>query len=156
MAAQGVLHGDGDLDGPASARSSACGFKHTEGAKFWMQVLNELHAPRRQDILICCVDGLKGFPEAIEAIFPQTIVQTCIVHLIRASLRYVPRRDYEKVVKDLKPDLYRDRRRPRPRGARGASTRSGAQQLPPVVQSLARDAGSTSPRSWPSRRKSGG
>jgi putative transposase len=56
-----------------------------------------------QDILICCVDGLKGFPEAIETVFPRTTVQTCIVHLIRHSLKYVPRRQYEQVVKDLKP-----------------------------------------------------
>jgi transposase-like protein len=49
------------------------------------------------------VDGLKGFPEAIEAIFPQTVVQTCIVHLIRYSLKYVPRRQYDQVAKDLKP-----------------------------------------------------
>jgi putative transposase len=78
-------------------------FQATEGAKFWMQVLTELKQRGVQDILICCVDGLKGFPEAIEAVFPQTTVQTCIVHLIRTSLRYVPRRDYDAVVKDLKP-----------------------------------------------------
>src|SRR6201996_604822 len=78
-------------------------FQDTEGAKFWMQVLTELKHRGVQDILICCVDGLKGFPEAIEAIFPQTTVQTCIVHLIRASLKYVPRRQYDPVVKDLKP-----------------------------------------------------
>jgi putative transposase len=68
-----------------------------------MQVLTELKQRGVRDILICCVDGLKGFPEAIEAIFPQTTVQTCIVHLIPASLKYVPRRDYDAVVKDLKP-----------------------------------------------------
>jgi putative transposase len=78
-------------------------FQATEGAKFWMQVLSELKQRGVLDILICCVDGLKGFPEAIEAIYPQTVVQTCIVHLIRTSLKYVPRRDYDKVVKDLKP-----------------------------------------------------
>ena len=78
-------------------------FQATEGAKFWMQVLSDLKHRGVQDILICCVDGLKGFPEAIEAVFPQTTVQTCIVHLIRASLKYVPRRDYDAVVKDLKP-----------------------------------------------------
>jgi transposase-like protein len=78
-------------------------FQETEGAKFWMQVLNELKQRGIRDILICCVDGLKGFPEAIEAIFPQTVVQTCIVHLIRHSLKYVPRRQYDHVVKDLKP-----------------------------------------------------
>ena len=78
-------------------------FQETEGAKFWMQVLNDLKTRGVHDILIACVDGLKGFPEAIEAIFPKTTVQTCIVHLIRASLRYVPRREREQVARDLKP-----------------------------------------------------
>jgi putative transposase len=78
-------------------------FQETEGAKFWMQVLNDLKQRGVQDILIACVDGLKGFPEAIEAIFPRTTVQTCIVHLIRHSLKYVPRRQYDQVVRDLKP-----------------------------------------------------
>ena len=78
-------------------------FQDTEGAKFWMQVLSELKQRGVQDILIACVDGLKGFPEAIEAVFPATTVQTCIVHLIRASLRYVPRRQFDAVTKDLKP-----------------------------------------------------
>src|ERR1700689_26337 len=78
-------------------------FQANEGAKFWMQVLTDLKQRGVQDILICCVDGLKGFPEAIEAVFPQTTVQTCIVHLIRHSLKYVPRRQYEQVTKDLRP-----------------------------------------------------
>jgi putative transposase len=78
-------------------------FQDTEGAKFWMQVLTELKQRGVTDILIACVDGLKGFPEAIEAIFPQTTVQTCIVHLIRASLRYVPRRQFDAVTTDLRP-----------------------------------------------------
>src|SRR5205814_1896633 len=78
-------------------------FQETEGAKFWMQVLNDLKTRGVRDILICCVDGLTGFPEAIEAIFPETTVQTCIVHLIRASLKYVPRREREQVARDLKP-----------------------------------------------------
>jgi len=78
-------------------------FQETEGAKFWMQILSELKQRGVNDILICCVDGLKGFPEAIEAVFPTTTVQTCIVHLIRHSLKYVPRREYDQVVKDLKP-----------------------------------------------------
>jgi putative transposase len=68
-----------------------------------MQILNELKQRGVRDILICCVDGLKGFPDAIEAIFPATTVQTCIVRLIRQSLRYVPRKDYDKVVQDLRP-----------------------------------------------------
>src|SRR5215211_6562172 len=78
-------------------------FQETEGAKFWMQVLTDLKQRGVRDILICCVDGLNGFPEAIEAIFPKTTVQTCIVHLIRLSLKYVPRREREQVARDLKP-----------------------------------------------------
>ena len=78
-------------------------FQETEGAKFWMQVLSELKQRGIRDILIACVDGLKGFPEAIEAVFPKTTVQTCIVHLIRHSLKYVPRREREQVARDLKP-----------------------------------------------------
>ena len=78
-------------------------FQETEGAKFWMQVLNDLKQRGVRDILIACVDGLTGFPDAIEAIFPKTTVQTCIVHLIRNSLKYVPRRDREQVARDLKP-----------------------------------------------------
>jgi putative transposase len=65
-------------------------FQETEGAKFWMQVLNELRHRGLRDILICCVDGLKGFPEAIEAVFPLTTVQTCIVHY--ADVRVMPTR----------------------------------------------------------------
>jgi putative transposase len=70
-------------------------FQGNEGAKFWMQVLTDLKQRGVNDILIACVDGLKGFPEAIEATFPATTVQTCIVHLIRHSLKYVPRRQYD-------------------------------------------------------------
>ena len=78
-------------------------FQESEGAKFWMQVLQDLKTRGVRDILICCVDGLTGFPDAIEAIFPKTTVQTCIVHLIRTSLKYVPRREREQVARDLKP-----------------------------------------------------
>ena len=78
-------------------------FQETEGAKFWMQVLNELKQRGVRDVLIACVDGLKGFPEAIEAVFPDTWVQTCIVHMIRHSLRYVPRRELAQVAADLRP-----------------------------------------------------
>jgi putative transposase len=78
-------------------------FQETEGAKFWLQVLTELKQRGVQDVLIACVDGLKGFPEAIEAVFPRAWVQTCIVHLIRHSLRFVPRREREQVARALKP-----------------------------------------------------
>jgi putative transposase len=78
-------------------------FQATEGAKFWMSVLTELKQRGVQDVLIACVDGLKGFPEAIEAVFPQTWVQTCIVHLIGNSLRFVPDKHRRHVAKALKP-----------------------------------------------------
>ena len=81
-------------------------WQETEGAKFWLAVLNDLHQRGVQDVLICCVDGLAGFPEAIEAVFPQAWVQTCIVHQIRSSMRYVAYRDRKKVAADLKP-IYR-------------------------------------------------
>jgi len=100
-------------------------FQETEGAKFWMQVLNELKQRGIADILIACVDGLKGFPEAIEAVFPKTTVQTCIVHLIRNSLKYVPRREREQVARDLSR-LHRDRRRRGSGGARALRREMGA------------------------------
>lgn len=74
----------------------------TEGAKFWLQVLNELKNRGVQDIFIACVDGLKGFPEAIEAAFPKTQVQLCIVHLVRASLQYVSWKLRKGVAADLR------------------------------------------------------
>src|SRR3954466_7538043 len=64
-------------------------WQETEGAKFWLAVFNDLHQRGVADVLIACVDGLTGFPEAIEAVFPQAWVQTCVVHQVRASLRYV-------------------------------------------------------------------
>lgn len=75
----------------------------TEGAKFWLSVLNNLKTRGVQDIIVACVDGLKGFPEAIGAVFPQTQVQLCIVHQIRTSLRFVPHKDKKAVAADLKP-----------------------------------------------------
>lgn len=78
-------------------------WQETEGAKFWLAVLNDLKQRGVGDVLIACVDGLTGFPDAIEATFPQTWVQTCIVHLIRASLRYVNYRDLKKVASALRP-----------------------------------------------------
>lgn len=78
-------------------------WQDTEGAKFWLAVLNDLCRRGVHDVLIACVDGLKGFPEAIEATFPQAWVQTCVVHLIRASMRYVNYRDKKKVASALRP-----------------------------------------------------
>ncbi len=74
----------------------------TEGAKFWLQVVTELSNRGVKDIFIACVDGLKGFPEAIESVFPKTQVQLCIVHMIRHSLRYVSWKQRKEVAADLK------------------------------------------------------
>jgi putative transposase len=80
-------------------------WQDSEGAKFWLAVLNDLHHRGVEDVLVACVDGLAGFPEAIEAVFPHAWVQTCIVHLIRSSMRYVTW-DRKQVIADLKP-IYR-------------------------------------------------
>jgi len=74
-----------------------------EGAKFWLSVLTELRQRGVEDIFVACVDGLKGFPEAIASVYPQAQVQLCIVHQVRTSLRYVPEKDKKAVVADLKP-----------------------------------------------------
>lgn len=74
-----------------------------EGAKFWLNVLTELRNRGVKDVYLVCVDGLKGFPQAIEAIFPHAQVQLCIVHMVRASLNYVTWDNRKKVVADLKP-----------------------------------------------------
>lgn len=73
-----------------------------EGAKFWLSIITELKNRGVRDIFIACVDGLKGFPEAIEAIFPKTQVQLCLVHLMRFSLTYVSYKDRKAVATDLK------------------------------------------------------
>ena len=75
----------------------------SEGAKFWLSVLMELRNRGVKDIYLVCVDGLKGFPQAIESVFPKAQVQLCIVHMIRASLNYVTWKDRKEVVSDLKP-----------------------------------------------------
>jgi putative transposase len=73
-----------------------------EGAKFWLQVLTELQNRGVEDIFIACVDGLKGFPEAIETVYPKAQVQLCIVHLVRASLNYVSWKQRRAVAGDLR------------------------------------------------------
>ena len=73
-----------------------------EGAKFWLSVLTELKNRGLQDILIACVDGLKGFPDAINSVYPQTHIQLCIIHMVRNSLKYVSRKDYKAVTSGLK------------------------------------------------------
>jgi putative transposase len=78
-------------------------FEQTEGAKFWLSVLTDLRNRGVEDIFFVCCDGLTGFPQAIEAAFPKAVVQTCIVHMIRASLRYVTITDRKPVIASLRP-----------------------------------------------------
>lgn len=78
------------------------GMTQNESAKFWLSILTELQNRGLKDILIACVDGLTGFAEAIEAVFPQTSVQLCIVHTVRNSLSYVSYKDCKAVAADLR------------------------------------------------------
>lgn len=104
-------------------------WQDSEGSKFWLAVLNDLHRRGVADVLIACVDGLAGVPEAIEAVFPQAWVQTCIVHQIRSSLRYVNYRDRRTLAKDLRPSTPPPTPRP-PSTSSTASTSTGAPATP--------------------------
>lgn len=77
-----------------------------EGAKFWLNVLTELQNRGVKDILIACIDGLKGFPDAINTVYPEAQIQLCIVHMVRNSVKYVPWKDYKALTSDLK-EIYR-------------------------------------------------
>lgn len=90
-----------DLDGHKDALGHWMG-DGAEGAKFWMSVLRDLQARGVQDILIACMDGLSGFTDAVQAVFPKTLVQRCIVHQIRSSLKYVVYKDQDEFLRDLK------------------------------------------------------
>ena len=120
-----------------------------------MQVLTDLKTRGVQDILIACVDGLTGFPDAIEAIFPKTTVQTCMVHLLRASLKYVPAPRARAGRPRPEADLHRQGRRPGPRRARGLRREVGPAvpgHHPGVAERLgARDPVPRVPRRGPPR-----
>ena len=109
-----------------------------EGAKFWLAVLTELRARGAQDVIFCCCDGLKGLPEAIEATWPQASVQTCVVHLIRASLRYCSWKDRKQVARP-QADLHRYQPGGRPGGPghlRARARRPPSGHRRPVAQLL--------------------
>ena len=74
----------------------------TEGAKFWLSILHELRQRGAEDILVLCADGLTGLPQAVEAAYPKAIFQTCIVHMVRSSTRFVPWKERKAVCGDLK------------------------------------------------------
>ena len=104
-----------------------------EGAKFWLQVLTELQNRGVKDIFIACVDGLKGFPQAIETVFPKTTVQLCIVHLVRASLNYVNWKERKAVAADLR-SIYRAATAEEARAATGAVRRQvGSASIRPIA-----------------------
>jgi putative transposase len=97
----------------------------TEGAKFWLQVVTELRNRGVQDIFIACVDGLKGFPDAIEAVFPKAVVQLCIVHMVRHSLNYVSWKRRKEGGGRPAPHLHGRHRRGGRAAARASSRPSG-------------------------------
>ena len=125
--------------------------ERTEGAKFWLKVMNDLRTRGVGDILIAVVDGLTGFADAIAAVFPQTAVQTCIVHLIRNLLAFVFWKDRKKVMPDLKA-IYRRRAARRICGAPspGASPGRGCRSSRPRPPEGRRSGRRGQPRATPS------
>jgi putative transposase len=107
--------------------------EETEGAKFWLKVVTELKNRGVEDVLIACVDGLKGFPQALESVFPNTTVQTCIVHMIRNSTHYVSWKDRKSVAIDLKP-IYTAVDREAAESALSDFDKKWGQQYPMVTQ----------------------
>ena len=108
--------------------------EQTEGARFWLKVVTELKNRGVEDILIACVDGLKGFPEALESVFPKITVQTCIVHMIRNSTRLISWKDRKEVARDLKP-IYTAVDRDAAESALADFDQAWGQQYPAVTQS---------------------
>ena len=114
-----------------SSASTSTGYKHVlgiwlqagEGAKFWLNVFTELRNRGLKDALIVCCDGLTGLPDAITTIWPEAMVQTCVVHLLRASLRYVAYDHRKKVAGALKPIYAAPSRRRRRGGLRRVQDR---------------------------------
>lgn len=106
----------------------------SEGANFWLSVLTDLHNRGVEDVLIASVDGLKGFPEAIAAIFPKTEVQLCIVHQIRNSLRYVASKNHKAFMADLKP-VYRAATKGEAEAALDRLEANWGERYPIVIQS---------------------
>ena len=92
-----------DLQGNRDILGMWCGQGNGESAKFWMQILTELRNRGVKDIFFMICDGLKGMPETINTVFPETIVQTCVIHLIRGSFRYASSKDREALARDMKP-----------------------------------------------------
>lgn len=124
-----------------------------EGAKFWLSILTELKSRGLRDILIACIDGLKGFPEAIESVYPETRIQLCIVHQVRNSLKLMTWRDYKAVTAGLGRSISRRPRRPRSSSWRH-SVRNGTSATR-RYRSPGRRTGRTSRRCSTTRPRSG-
>ena len=112
--------------------------ENQEGVRFWLKVMNELRNRGLQDILIAGVDGLKGFPEAIQAVFPQTVIQTCIVHLVRYSLNFCSDKDRRPVAADLK-QIYRAETAEAAEDRLAAFEKKWNPRYPPIGQSWRRN-----------------
>ena len=113
--------------------------EQTEGAKFWLRVMNELKARGTGDILIAVVDGLKGFPEAITAVFPDTVVQTCIVHLIRNSIQLATWKERRALAAALKPVYQADHAEAAEQALSDFENSSWGERFPTVAQSWRRN-----------------
>jgi len=112
--------------------------EQTEGAKFWLRVMTELRNRGVRDVFIAVVDGLKGFPEAIVSVFPEAQVQTCIVHLVRHSLNYVPWKERKEVAADLKT-IYRAETESAALARLDDFEAKWGERYPPIVQSWRRN-----------------
>ena len=112
--------------------------EQTEGAKFWLRVMNELRTRGVQDILIAVVDGLKGFPEAITAVFPDTVVQTCIVHLIRNSMQRASWKERKALAAALRPIYQADNAEAAETALQDFEQGPWGQKYPTVAQSWRR------------------
>lgn len=113
--------------------------EQTEGAKFWLRVMNELKARGVGDILIAVVDGLKGFPDAITAVFPDTVVQTCIVHLIRNSIQLASWKDRKALAAALKPIYQADHAEAAEQALSDYENGPWGERFPTVAQSWRRN-----------------
>jgi len=127
--------------------------EQNEGAKFWLRVMNELRNRGVEDLLLAVVDGLKGFPDAIRAVFPEAVVQTCIVHLLRHSLDFVSYKDRKAVAAALK-DIYRAVDAAAGEAALGAFEEGPwGRRYPAIAPRAGGGSGAKSCRSTPSRRR---
>jgi len=110
----------------------------TEGAKFWLQVLSDLHARGVEDILIVCTDNLRGFSEAIQSIYPDSEVQKCIVHQIRNTLRYTASKDQKEMVRDMKK-VYKAQTKEKAEQGLSELTKKWQKKYPKVTESWNRN-----------------